>query len=267
MDEATYQFVVVRSTALQAKKKITQARNIEKEKKSLEKKAKALYKQSFACEADALNALENFRKIVVSKCFICTCDVEIEQKAMHSKRGRPNSSDQAMICELFRVNVAITGPDEESFVKKLQMDSTFILISSILNEEEYSDAELLEEYKKQISIEQTFRFLKNPVYLGQTLLNRKERVEAKGYVFILVLMIACYLQYRVRKSLEENNEFVLDPGNKKNRRPSIKRIFEILETVVVLVMPQGRFFPANTNPRIYQMIEWAGFEPEIYLKN
>ncbi|MGV8150051.1 MAG: hypothetical protein ACLKAK_13200, partial [Alkaliphilus sp.] len=81
--------------------------------------------------------------------------------------------------------------------------STFVLITSILDEKEVSDSEILAEYKQQNSIEQAFKFLKNPVYLGQTLLNRKNRVEAMGYVFILVLMIACYLQYRVRKSLED----------------------------------------------------------------
>ena len=136
----------------------------------------------------------------------------------------------------------------------------------MFDEKVLSNIDILREYKHQNSVEEAFRFLKSPVYLGQTLLNRKERVEAMGYVFILVLMIACYLQFRVRKALAENNEYVLDPGNKKNTRPSVKRIFEILEDVLVMITPQGRYFPANINPRILKMIEWTGFDPRIYLE-
>ncbi|MGV8147205.1 MAG: IS1634 family transposase [Alkaliphilus sp.] len=266
LDEIDYRFIVVHSTALKARKTITQEKNIQKEQKKMEKNAKNLYKTSYACEADALSALEEFKKTVTSKDFLISCTVEVKTKVTRSKRGRPKNTDIAVEEETFRVISTIVGPNEDVFKKKLEMDSTFVLITSILDEKEVSDSEILAEYKQQNSIEQAFKFLKNPVYLGQTLLNRKNRVEAMGYVFILVLMIACYLQYRVRKSLEDKNEYVLDPGNKKNRRPSTKRIFEILENVIVLITPHGRFFPSNTNPRIFKMIEWAGFEPEIYLK-
>jgi transposase len=266
LNEIPYRFIVVHSTALKARKTITQEKNIQKEQKKLEKNAKNLYKMAYACEADALSALEKFKETVTAKGFLISCEVEVKSKAVYSKRGRPKNSDIVKEEETFHVVAAIIGPNKDVFEKKLEMGSTFVLITSILDNEELSDAKILSEYKQQNSIEQAFKFLKNPVYLGQTLLNRKNRVEAMGYVFILVLMIACYLQYRVRKSLEDKNEYVLDPGNKKNYRPSTKRIFEILENVVVLITPYGRFFPSNTNPRIFKMIEWAGFDPEIYLK-
>ncbi|MGV8153667.1 MAG: IS1634 family transposase [Alkaliphilus sp.] len=203
LDEIDYRFIVVHSTALKARKTITQEKNIQKEQKKMEKNAKNLYKTSYACEADALSALEEFKKTVTSKDFLISCTVEVKTKVTRSKRGRPKNTDIAVEEETFRVISTIVGPNEDVFKKKLEMDSTFVLITSILDEKEVSDSEILAEYKQQNSIEQAFKFLKNPVYLGQTLLNRKNRVEAMGYVFILVLMIACYLQYRVRKSLED----------------------------------------------------------------
>jgi hypothetical protein len=60
-----------------------------------------------------------------------------------------------------------------------------------------------------------------------------------------VLLLGSYLQYRVRKSLKDNNEFVANPHNRKNFCPSVKRIFEVLEDVVVIITPQGRVFPKN----------------------
>jgi len=81
-----------------------------------------------------------------------------------------------------------------------QMESTFVLISSINKEMAYDEKKILTEYKCQSSIEQRFRFLKRPVYLGPVYLHNKRRIEALGYVFILVLLIASYLEYRVRQA-------------------------------------------------------------------
>lgn len=111
------------------------------------------------------------------------------------------------------------------------------------------------------------RFLKSPVYIGSVYLKKKERVKALGYVFILVLLIAAYLEYRVRNSLKKNNEFLPQPGKKKTKTPSVKTILEVLETVIIVVVNGERHFSSNINPIILKMIEWTGFDTNIYLKN
>lgn len=266
MAERDYRFIVVHSTALEARKENTQSNNLKKLLNALTKKAQKLSKEAFACEPDALSALQTLMRETEQSGFRCGGHIETQQKKLYAKRGRPAPTDEATIEVTYHAILEIAGPDEDLFRSELKEDAAFVLITTLLDEETISNVDVLREYKHQNSVEETFRFLKSPVYLGQTLLNRKDRVEAMGYVFILVLMIACYLQFRVRKALAENNEYVLDPGNKKNVRPSIKRIFEILEDVIVMVTPQGRFFPANINPRILKMIEWAGFDPRIYLQ-
>lgn len=50
---------------------------------------------------------------------------------------------------------------------------SFVLITSIIDKNQMSDEEILREYKYQNSVEEAFRFLKSPVYLNQTLLNKK----------------------------------------------------------------------------------------------
>ena len=266
LNGTAYRFLIVHSTALEAIKKNTLSRNTDKSIAALSKKAERLKKQSFACQADAQTALDAFVKTVVHEKILYQADVQAVTKVNFGKRGRPKSDVSGELTTTFHACCELLGPDQEILAKKLQSESMFVLISSIIDSRT-TDRELLTEYKHQNSIEEAFRFLKSPVYLGQVLLNKKERVEAMGYVFILVLMLASYLQYRVRKSLNDNNEYVLDPGNKKNMRPSVKRIFEILEDVLVISTHQGRFFPSNLNPRIMDMIRWAGFDPDIYLKN
>ncbi len=130
----------------------------------------------------------------------------------------------------------------------------------------YSDLEILKEYKNQSSIETAFRFLKSPVYLGPIYLKKKERVEALGYIFILVLLIASYLEYRVRKYLKDNDKYLLEPNGAKNTRPSVKTILEILEYVPILLIDGQKFFPSNISLKTLEMIEWTGFQPSIYLE-
>lgn len=238
-DGYTYRFIVVHSSALETRKENTQKRSIEKALTSMTKKTAKLEKEPFACEPDALGALQALKREVENKGFKCGGHVETRKFKSYSKRGRPEQTDEGSVEVTYHAVIEILGPDEALYQQKLKEDSTFVLITSVLDEKVLSNVEVLREYKHQNSVEEAFRFLKSPVYLGQTLLNRRERVEAMGYVFILVLMIACYLQFRVRKALEEKNEYVLDPGNKKNTRPSIKRIFEILEDVLVMITPQG----------------------------
>ena len=46
------------------------------------------------------------------------------------------------------------------------MESTFVLITSVMDEKNILDGGYWAEYKGQSSIEQAFKFLKSPVYLG-----------------------------------------------------------------------------------------------------
>lgn len=105
-----------------------------------------------------------------------------------------------------------------------------------------------------------------PVYMGEIFPKNEKRVLALGYVFILVVLLASYLEYRVRKSLKESGEGVRLPGNKQTITPSISTIFEVLEPIQVIIWGGVRYFPDNLQVQERQMIEWAGFDPEIYLR-
>jgi transposase len=235
LDGISYRFIVVHSSALESKKTITKERNIVKEKSRLTKKSETLSKKAFACEEDANRALSEFTESIKKSGFEYAIEIKEVSETVYNKKGRPKKDEIGTNISNFHVDCLIKDYDQNEYENLLKKDSTFILITSVLDETQYTDIEILEEYKHQNSIEEAFRFLKNPVYMGPVYLKNKERVESLGYVFILVLLIASYLEYRVRKSLKDKNEYVLDPGNKKNYRPSIKRIFEILEGVIITI--------------------------------
>lgn len=108
-----------------------------------------------------------------------------------------------------------------------------MLISSIKKELNYDDRKILTEYKRQSNVEQRFRFIKRPVYLGPIYLHTKRRIEALGYVFILILLIVSYLEYRVRQNIKKLGVGVYQPGGKTTETPSTKTIMEEMSLVRV----------------------------------
>ena len=165
------------------------------------------------------------------------------------------------------INLEIKGKNEEWIKNLSDKEGCFVLITSILDTEEKSNVELLKEYKGQNSVEMSFKFLKSPVYLGQIFLKKKKRIEALGYIFILVLLIASYFEYRVRKYMKENNEYLKQPNGSKSQRPTVKTLLELLDYIVVLVIDGERYLQDNLDEKAKQVIRWAGFTPEIYLKH
>lgn len=262
-----YRFVVVHSSQLEKKKRHTIKRKLAKEKEKLSKKASNLSRNKFACIEDAKDAENKFIKKLEKSKFNYEYESKIIKNTtiIYDKQGRPSKEDKGKKIIEYSVKISITGFDKEALEQLILLKSCFVLITSILDKSNYNQESVLREYKNQSSIERTFRFLKNPVYLGPIYLKKPERIEAMGYVFMLVLLIASYLEYRVRKSLKDNEEYLLDPNGNKNTRPSVKTILEIVNYVPILIIDGKRYFPDNIDSTVFKMIEWAGFNSDIYL--
>ena len=157
---------------------------------------------------------------------------------------------------------------QERYDKLLQLESTFVLVTT-LPESSHSEETILREYKNQKSIENRFRFVKQPAYLGSVYLKNPQRVKALGYVFVLALMIGSYLEYRIRPEMEKENEILVLPGKKKTPQPSLNTIMKFFNTLKVARIRVGdniiRQWSENVDPQAIKLIRWAGFEPDIYL--
>lgn len=175
----------------------------------------------------------------------------------HHGRGRPKNGTDPVVTTTYHIECSVGDMAHEAFDKLRRTESTFALITTLKDQAKYNDERILREYKNQNTVETRFRFLKNPVYLGPVYLKSKKRVQAMGYVFILVLMLACYLEYRVRKNLRETGEAPKLTGNKTTGTPSITTILEVLKTITVAIVNGQRILPDNLNNRAIKMVEWA----------
>ena len=266
IENTPFRFVLIHSSALRSKKEKTLAKRWKKERDGLEKEAARLSKKAFSCAEDAQEASAAFLEKAQARLYSIEATLEEEVSHSYGKRGKP--AKDAPCRETVRYSIRHTVSERSPMLCEFDLfkESTFVLITSLLDEVIYPDSAILAEYKDQNSIEQAFRFLKSPVYLGPVFLKKPERVEALGYVFILVLLVASYLEYRVRKSLEEKDEYLPQPGGQKSYRPTTKTILEVLDTVIVMSYMGRLILPDDTAPIILKMLDWIGFSPDIYMK-
>lgn len=93
----------------------------------------------------------------------------------------------------------ITAKEREEY---LQKSSCIVLISNVTEEEE-GEKELVETYKGQQVVENSFRELKSPSMASVIYLKNPERIKALSMLLSLSLLIRAIIQYRMREGLKE----------------------------------------------------------------
>jgi transposase len=255
-------FAVIHSSNLEARKGKTLAKEIERQRKALCQKGGELKKQPFACEADARRSAERLRKYSEKKGFDCEVSVSKKEEEAYGHKGRPKRGEVPEIRISWYTEVKNFGMREAIVEEKKRMSSTFVLIYRLA--EDKSAEDILRSYKNQDKVEQGFKFLKQPLNLGPVYTKKPERVKALGYIFLMVLLLAKYLEYRVRVSLAHSGE-VLKVGGQKVERPTAKTILEHLAQMSILVVAGHLMLPDSIPADVLKIILWSGFDEQVYI--
>lgn len=252
-----YRFLVVHSSKLDGRKASSLEKKLCKRKKALAKEIQQAEKQAFACAPDAEAALAAFQKKHADEHFLVTGQVVCEEKR---KPGRPgkNSSTKSV----YRLKLQYST-DEQAIQRTKERLSCFVMITNL--GEDYSAHQILKEYKAQSSVETSFKFLKDPLFVGPVYLKKPSRVEALAYVFLIALLIFGLMERRVREAMKNETEPLIIPGKVKTFRPTGKKILESLEFIMVMTTsdPYRRAFSSRF--KVPRVLKLAGFEPDIYL--
>jgi transposase len=255
-------FTVVHSSNLEERKGKTLQKAIERDRKELERQSKKLSKTKYACEADARRDGELLQKSVEKKGFPGELKVERIEIVKYGHRGRPKKGEVGKKEITWRVEVQIEPIKEEVYEQRKKLESTFVLIHRL--KEEKNSEDIVRSYKNQNKVEENFKFLKQPQYLGPVYTKTTSRVESLGYIFLMVLLLAKYLEYRVRVSMQQS-EGELKIGGQKVMRPSAKTILEILDMMLSYAMDGEVRLSDDIDKDILNVIHWAGFHEDIYI--
>lgn len=176
------------------------------------------------------------------------------------------SSETVVKGNKYSVCLEITE-NTEKIQRELNKKGRFIVASNVLSE--FSDWDLLHEYKEQQKPEMGFRFLKDPWYLNNRIFLKKDtRIVALSMIMATLLLVYNYGQHYMREELKQRNETLPNQVKKEIKNPTLRWIFQAMNDTVVVKqdLEDKSMVIANTlNPLKIRIIKIFGeFAMKIY---
>lgn len=211
-------------------------KRIDKERQRIEKKVQTLQNKDFGCEDainQALTALTKkwqFHRIEA----ICYAEKRYQQP------GRPTNETPFELVWRFDAQLL---EDDDVLERIRRKHGKYVIATNELDDEKLALLEMLAIYKQQSSsVERGFRFLKDPMFFADSLfLKKPSRIMALLMVMGLSLLVYALAEHQVRTQLVEQDEYLPDQTGKLTQKPTIRRIFQMMEGIDILIIEQAGF--------------------------
>jgi transposase len=203
---------------------------LEKERAKIRPLIKATEQNTFACRADAEKEFMRLTTQKEFKLFICTADIK-EEITEKWPPGRRNEKTKPIISTVWRIEITSVVNKEDACLKYINNESCIVLISNV-TDPAITDRVLLETYKGQHIVENSFRQLKGPQLASVIYLKNPQRIQALTMVLSFALLIRALIQYRLRDGLAQHREKYPDTpiragwGGRELKNPTYKLFYE-----------------------------------------
>jgi transposase len=195
-------------------------------------KLRQLCAQEFACQADALAALNKFEQTLPWH--------QLEHKGVkqtlhYEKPGKPKP-DTPPSRITYQPQASLTL---NSSVVTLHQHRAgrFVLATNVLEGEHLGEQQALEEYKGQQGTERGFRFLKDPLFFASSVfLKAPERIMALGLIMGLCLLVYNLGQRQLRLALQQANQAIPNQLGKGTSCPTLRWVFQCFMAVHFVVL-------------------------------
>jgi transposase len=188
--------------------------------------------QEFACEADALAALQQFKQTLV---WHQLEDMGVKQNLHYEKPGKPKKGTLPSRITYHPQASLKLEPTRVAIYQ--QRAGRFILATNVLEAEHLSQQQALQEYKGQQGNERGFRFLKDPLFFASSVfLKSPERIMALAMVMGLCLLVYNLGQRQLRLALKHANQALANQLGKGTQSPTLRWVFQCFMSVHVVVL-------------------------------
>jgi transposase len=188
--------------------------------------------QEFACEVDALAALQQFEKNLV---WHQLDGMSVKQKLHYEKPGKPKQGTPPSRMT-YHPQASLTL-NEAVVAMQQQRAGRFILATNELDAESLNESQVLAEYKGQQGNERGFGFLKDPLFFASSVfLKSPERIMALGMILGLCLLVYTLGQRQLRQALHQANQSLANQLGKGTQRPTLRWVFQCFMAVHYVVV-------------------------------
>lgn len=146
-------WLVIHSAELAKTKQATILKQVDKELEHQRKALKKLMKKRFSCDADAQQALQDFKATL--KLVELAEQPEISKTRKYLKPGKPTAQTPFKMEYSIQASLQVNQENKE---KRLEKAGFFVMASNVLDQQELPDQKFLEIYKGQDGCEKGFRF-------------------------------------------------------------------------------------------------------------
>jgi transposase len=171
---------------------------------------------------------------------------------------------------VWKITASVGDVKSDQVDEDLHQDELFILMTNELDDNKLPDADILKVYKDQMTVENRFRWLKNPLVIKGIYIKNPERVLSLGYLFLIGLQIYSLLERRIRQNLAKQSAQIRLQGNRITKKPTATAFLQLFTDIVVVnTVIDGqvgeRMLPKRFNtPELARNLALAGFTTEIY---
>lgn len=186
-----------------------------------------LGKQTFECHADALAAAQAFGKILK---YHTLSNIKIHKKPHFPKAGRP-SKGAVVTHYTYRIEATLTL-NQATIECHQRQAGRFILATNLLEQTQWSNDDILSEYKNQQACERGFRFIKDPLFFAASVfLKTPRRIVALAMIMALCLMVYSLGQRQLRTALEQAQETLPNQKGQPTQKPTMRWILQCFQAV------------------------------------
>ena len=211
-------------------------KRIAKEREAIEKKLQALQNKDFGCE----DAIDQAISALTKKWQFHRIETTAYTEKRYQQPGRPTEHTPFELVWRFEAQLL---EDEVALEQIRCTHGKYVIATNELDEEKLGLLEMLAIYKQQSSsVERGFRFLKDPMFFADSLfLKKPSRIMALLMVMGLSLLVYALAEHQVRTQLAERDETIPDQTAKPTQRPTIRRIFQMMEGIDILIIEETGF--------------------------
>ncbi len=261
--ERSYRLVVYRSNTLDQRRMRALDHEIATERQHLTRQAREFAAQSFACQADAQQALNRWQTEIHAQWH--PVSGAVVARPHHTRPGRPRQTPLPTdTITTWHGEIQIEAIPSDRRQQELERRSTFVLMTTVPRER-LSARDLLREYKDQSPVERHFHFLKDPLFVDALYVKKPERVEALGYV----LLMACLLYSLIERRLRQAALPIPSPSRRVLTRPTGHEVVRHLQSLQILHDATGErviALPTRLQPTLIAMLTALQMPATIFTK-